>query len=88
LSSGDGTKTVYVWFKDAAGNISTSVSDTITLSATDSGGGSGDGSSGGSDGCGFVINDSRNNRPPFLSGMLLLLPVVWLMLRRMTMSAT
>lgn len=34
LSSGDGTKTVYVWFKDAAGNVSPSASDSITLSAT------------------------------------------------------
>lgn len=32
LSSGDGTKTVYVWFKDAAGNVSAVASDTITLS--------------------------------------------------------
>lgn len=34
LSSGDGTKTVYVWFKDAAGNVSASVSDSITLATT------------------------------------------------------
>lgn len=32
LSSGDGTKTVYVWFKDAAGNVSVSTNDSITLS--------------------------------------------------------
>ncbi len=32
LSSGDGTKTVYVWFKDAAGNVSASTSDSITVS--------------------------------------------------------
>jgi YD repeat-containing protein len=33
LSTGNGTKTVYVWMKDAAGNVSsTGVSDTITLS--------------------------------------------------------
>lgn len=31
LSSGDATKTVYVWFKDAAGNVSASVNDTIEL---------------------------------------------------------
>ena len=31
LSSGDGTKTVYVWFKDSAGNVSSVVSDSITL---------------------------------------------------------
>ncbi len=31
LSSGGGIKSVYVWFKDAAGNISTSVSGTIIL---------------------------------------------------------
>ena len=31
LSSGDGSKTVYVWFKDAAGNVSTAASDSITL---------------------------------------------------------
>ena len=34
LSSGDETKTVYVWFKDAAGNVSASASDSITLAAT------------------------------------------------------
>jgi len=31
LSAGDGIKTVYAWFRDAAGNISTVVSDTIVL---------------------------------------------------------
>ena len=31
LSSSSGTKTVYVWFKDSAGNVSSSVNDTITL---------------------------------------------------------
>ncbi len=36
LSSGDGTKTVYVWFKDAAGNVSASASDSIILSAAES----------------------------------------------------
>src|SRR3989338_2411973 len=35
LSSGNGTKTVYVWFKDAVGNISSSASATITLNQTD-----------------------------------------------------
>src|SRR3972149_8538401 len=34
LSSGDGPKTLYVWFKDAAGNVSPSKSDTITLQNT------------------------------------------------------
>ncbi len=34
LSSGDGPKTLYVWFKDAAGNVSTLKSDTITLDTT------------------------------------------------------
>jgi hypothetical protein len=33
LSSGDGTKTVYVWYKDAAGNVSNAYSDSITLIA-------------------------------------------------------
>ena len=32
LSSGDGTKAVYVWFKDAEGNVSGSVNDSIILS--------------------------------------------------------
>ena len=32
LSSGSGTKTVYVWFKDAAGNVSAVASDSITYS--------------------------------------------------------
>ena len=36
LSGGDGTKTVYVWFKDAAGNVSAPASDSILLSATPS----------------------------------------------------
>ena len=44
LSSGDGTKTVYVWFKDSAGNINTTLySDSIILdtikSVSSSGGG-------------------------------------------------
>ncbi len=35
LPTGDGTKTVYAWFKDNAGNVtSASVSDSITLDAT------------------------------------------------------
>lgn len=34
LTSGDGTKTVYVKFKDVAGNWSSAVSDTITLATT------------------------------------------------------
>jgi chitinase len=34
LTSSNGTKTVYVWFKDAAGNVSARVSDTITLDTT------------------------------------------------------
>ena len=33
LTTGDGTKTVYVWFKDAAGNISVVVSDSITIAS-------------------------------------------------------
>ena len=33
LSSGDGTKTVYVWFKDAAGNVSTPATESVTLSS-------------------------------------------------------
>lgn len=32
LSTGGGTKTIYVWFKDGAGNVSTAVSDYIILS--------------------------------------------------------
>ena len=36
LSSGDGTKTVYVWFRDSAGNISASSSDSITLGSAPS----------------------------------------------------
>jgi hypothetical protein len=38
LSGGDGNKTVYVWFKDAAGNISRVTSDMITMDATVPGG--------------------------------------------------
>ena len=34
LSSSSGTKTVYVWFKDSAGNVSVVVSDSITYSPT------------------------------------------------------
>ncbi len=34
LTSGDGVKTVYAKFKDAAGNISTAISDTITLAVS------------------------------------------------------
>ena len=36
LSGGNGTNTVYVWFKDAAGNVSSSASDTIIYSSLDS----------------------------------------------------
>jgi subtilisin family serine protease len=43
LSSGSGTKTVYAWFKDAPGNISSRASDTITYTADESGGGGGGG---------------------------------------------
>ena len=35
LSSGNGLKQVYVWFKDAANNISSAFSDTITLATSD-----------------------------------------------------
>ena len=35
LSAGNGQKQVYVWFKDAANNISSSFNDTITLSTSD-----------------------------------------------------
>ena len=35
LSEGNGTNTVYVWFKDAAGNVSSSASDSITLVVSD-----------------------------------------------------
>ena len=34
LSGGDGSKTIYVWFKDSGGNISSSASDSITLDTT------------------------------------------------------
>ncbi|MBI5206224.1 MAG: Ig-like domain-containing protein, partial [Candidatus Firestonebacteria bacterium] len=34
LSSGSGSKTVYVWFKDAEGNVSDAASDSITISGT------------------------------------------------------
>jgi hypothetical protein len=34
LSSGDGSKTVYVWYKDGIGNVSDTASDTITLDTT------------------------------------------------------
>ena len=34
LSSGDGLKTVYVWYKDEVGNVSGVTSDTITLDTT------------------------------------------------------
>ena len=48
LSTGDGTKTVYVWFRDSARNVSSSVSSSITLDTTSS---SGDSSGGGGGGC-------------------------------------
>ncbi len=34
LSSGNGTKTVYAWYKDAAGNVSPTASDSIILDQT------------------------------------------------------
>jgi M6 family metalloprotease-like protein len=40
LALGDGTKTVYIKFKDAIGNVSAAVNDTITLDTTPPSGGS------------------------------------------------
>ena len=34
LASGDESKTVYVWYKDSAGNVSSAASDSITLDTT------------------------------------------------------
>jgi len=34
LSSGDGNKTIYAWYKDSAGNVSKSVNDSIVLDTT------------------------------------------------------
>ncbi len=34
VSSGDGNKTVYVWYKDVAGNVSTTANGSITLDTT------------------------------------------------------
>ena len=34
LASGDGSKTIYVWYKDFGGNVSSSASDSITLDTT------------------------------------------------------
>jgi hypothetical protein len=39
LSTGDGTKTVYGWYKDAAGNVSSTASDSIVLDQTPPGNG-------------------------------------------------
>lgn len=36
LNSGDGSKTVYVWYKDGAGNISNAFSDSIVLTKNES----------------------------------------------------
>ncbi|MBM3435543.1 MAG: hypothetical protein FJY07_04905, partial [Bacteroidetes bacterium] len=36
LSSGDGAKTLYAWYKDAAGNVSDTASDSITLATATS----------------------------------------------------
>ena len=34
ISSGDGGKTIYVWYKDSTGNVSSAASDSITLDTT------------------------------------------------------
>lgn len=34
LSAGEGTKTIYVWYKDAAGNVSDTINDTIIVDTT------------------------------------------------------
>src|SRR3990167_6091184 len=34
LSSGDGSKTVYAWYKDSSGNVSATTNDSITLDTT------------------------------------------------------
>ncbi|MDD5164996.1 MAG: peptidoglycan-binding protein [Candidatus Pacebacteria bacterium] len=51
----EGTKTLYAWAKDAAGNISASSSGSVTISIPSSGGGSPGGSSGGGGGGGGLL---------------------------------
>lgn len=55
-----------------------------TTSASSGGGDNGGGDAGGG-GCGF-IDDGRNNQPPFISMMILLLPLAWLLLRKLVLK--
>lgn len=56
-----------------------------TTSASSGGGGGGDGGGGGGGGCG-VIDDNRNNQPPVTGMILLLLPIAWLLLRKLAIK--
>ncbi|MEJ2697072.1 MAG: carboxypeptidase regulatory-like domain-containing protein [Candidatus Sulfobium sp.] len=50
IFSSEGTKTLYAWARDAAGNVSTSKSATVTITLDSTGGSSGTGGTGGTTG--------------------------------------
>lgn len=79
---------------NANGNsASSSVASATTQSSSSNGGGGGgfgSGGGGGSDGgggggCG-VIGDNKNNQPPITGAILLLLPLAWLLLRKLAIK--
>lgn len=53
----EGTKTLYAWAKDAAGNVSTSKSATVTITVGSTGGTGGGGTTGGTGGISGVVRD-------------------------------
>lgn len=70
---------------NANGNSASSSVASATTSASSGGGGSGDGGGGGGGGCG-IIDSNKNNQPPFIGMMILLLPIAWLLLRKLVLK--
>lgn len=74
-----------------SGNITaltTAASSCIVTPPSNGGGGDGgggDGGGGGGGGCG-VIDDNKNNQPPITGMILLLLPLAWLLLRKLVLK--
>ena len=88
--------TIY-YYRVKASNADGASTYSNTASATtqspppsNGGGGGGNGNGGGGDGgggggCGFV-DDNRSNQPPYAGAMLLLLPLAWLLLRKLALK--
>ncbi len=70
---------------NAFGESTESLQVSAVPSGSSGGNGSGDGGGGGGGGCGFV-DDSRDNQPPIAGMMVLLLPLAWLLLRKLAIK--